>query len=100
NSERFIYSQGTPGSYWLGAPGAAPQRIPNEAATLFSPLFVNDDLLVFATQPSDSGVQLRYARLSDKGATSTIIAESNDPLPVFDAIIADGVSTTDPRPEG
>lgn len=86
-SERFIYAQGQPGAYWLGAPGAEPRRIPNEAETLFSPRFVGDDLLVFATQPTEGGVQLRYARLSDGGATSTLIAESSDPLPVFDAVI-------------
>ncbi len=83
-TERFIYTQGAPRAYWLGAPGSTPERLSEEA--VFIPRFVDSTRYVFGTPAAiaSDGVQLRYARI---GSASEQVASINGPLPVFDAVL-------------
>lgn len=85
---RFVYAQGDPGTYWLGAPGKTPARIPNAAELMFAPVFLPEGWVVFASSPFETGAHLRYTRLDAASATSAIIAHIDNPPPVFDAVLS------------
>jgi hypothetical protein len=82
----FVYASGDPGSYWLGAPGQPPNRLPNAGEPMFTPLFTDKSVYVFATPPGSS-VQLRYAHIEALGAASSPIAFLSAPLSVYDAVV-------------
>jgi hypothetical protein len=80
-SEQFIYPQGEPGDYWLGAPDQPSQRLPEK---MYYPHFVDSATYVYATYPGDP-YELRYARMGD--SNSTVIAIVANPAPVLDALL-------------
>jgi hypothetical protein len=84
-SNRFVYVQGDPGTYWLGRQGTPPRRLPDDRSVMFSPVFVGDDLYVYATALT-APYELRYAHLD---STSVTIAAVTNPVPVFDAVWGD-----------
>jgi hypothetical protein len=86
-ADRFVFSQGETGIYWLGAPGDVPKRFPNKDESLLQVLFADKNVYVFATASDEGEIELRYANLESIGAPSTLIANAGQSLPVFDAII-------------
>jgi hypothetical protein len=87
DTNRFVYAHGNPGTYWMGAPGETPQRLPNERELMITPLFLDSSTYIFVTPPTSTGSQIRYARLDQIGADSTLLVETTIPYPAFDAVI-------------
>lgn len=82
---RFVYTQGSAGTVWLGSYGMAPQRLTDEVA--YRPLFVSAEMYVFITPQAMAadGFQMRYAQV---GQASQPIGPAGSALPVFDAVLA------------
>jgi len=80
NSNKFIYSQGEPGDYWLGQPGQQPQVLPEK---IFNPRFVDSSTYVYATTTGDT-FDLRYAHLGDSSSTLITTIHSYG---IFDALL-------------
>lgn len=87
-TNRFTFQRseaaGSAATTWLGAPGIAPQPLLNGKEAVSDSHFVAADWVVFATPPTDSGFQLRYA--APNADSSSLIAAVNATVPAFDAV--------------
>jgi hypothetical protein len=81
-TSRFAYAQGNPGEYWLGGVGLSPERLPPDGELMYTPLFVDPSIYVYATALGDT-FELRYRRLDDSEPAT--IATVTGGFPVFDA---------------
>lgn len=83
-TNRFAYAQGNPGEHWLGGVGMSPERLPGNGELIYTPLFTDSPIYVYATALGDT-FELRYRRLD--GGESALLATVSGGFPVFDAVV-------------